>query len=238
MHLTSHTVTRWCSNFSPSVACQQVVLQSGFEGCWPADWQVLAHCGFGGCWLRTSKLWLRAVWGDVDLLIGKFWLRAVLGGVDLLIGKLSLRAVLKTGAAPTKKCARTTNVGHSLCPKNASRTWGFWCCSVRLLSRRFGAGKQVGGQSGFGRCRAARGFYYKFVVGTLLGAGKGPMKSAPEPGHEYSPFFVFLSASFWTRIFDIICIQTNKCSRTPIVYTPVSVMLHNTLLKRSLNVCL
>ena len=40
-----------------------------------------------------------------------------LRGVDLLIGKLVLRAVLNTGAAPTKKCARTTNVGHSLCPK-------------------------------------------------------------------------------------------------------------------------
>ena len=28
-------------------------------------------------------------------------------GADLLIGKLVLRAVLRTGAAPTKKCART-----------------------------------------------------------------------------------------------------------------------------------
>ena len=59
--------------------------------------------------------------GGVDLLIGKLWLRAVLRGVDLLIGKLSLRAVLKTGAALTKMCARTTNVGHSLCPKKVLR---------------------------------------------------------------------------------------------------------------------
>ena len=49
------------------------------------------------------------------------------------------------------------------------------------FSRRFGAGKQVAAQSGFGRCRAARGLYYKVVVGALLGGGEGPMKSAPEP---------------------------------------------------------
>ena len=33
----------------------------------------------------------------------------------------------------------------------------------------------------FGRCRAARGFYYKLVVGALLWGGEGPMKSVPEP---------------------------------------------------------
>ena len=69
--------------------------------------------------------------GGVDLLIGKLWLRAVLRGVDLLIGKLSLRAVLKTGAAPTKKCARTTNVGHSLCPKKCFEDLRFF--DVALL---------------------------------------------------------------------------------------------------------
>ena len=64
--------------------------------------------------------------------------------------------------------------------KSASRTRVFLCCSVGPFSRRLGAGKQVGAQSGFGRCRAARGFYYKLVVGVLLGAGEDPMKSAPE----------------------------------------------------------
>ena len=80
----------------------------------------------GGVDLLIGKLVLRAVLTGVDLLIGKLWLRAILGGVDLLIGKLVLRAVLKgvdllisvlmltavlrTGAAPTKLCARTPMV--------------------------------------------------------------------------------------------------------------------------------
>ena len=61
--------------------------------------------------LLIGKLVLRAVLRGVDLLIGKLVLRAVSRGVDLLIyGKLVLRAVLRTGAAPTKTCARAPMV--------------------------------------------------------------------------------------------------------------------------------